>query len=225
MRYIDKVGIELEGGWNNAIDLNIIGDGSVNVRAEIIGELVSYPMTEEKVYDWVIKNHPPAVNATCGMHVHVSFTKILYYAKLMDPLFQGLLLERLTTWGKENKIRSSHPFWERVEGNNTFCRPNFWPERQYLKREKHGERYTMLNYTWARYRTIECRILPAFKNPNISVSAIKCVLDSFKEFLKLVNKRRETEKKLVLEENNSEVVFEDTLKISSEYLKPVLYTI
>lgn len=183
-RYVHKVGVELEGGWNDPLDFSLDHDGSVMVRAEYNGEIPSPPLAPRAVPAWMYEHYPDAVNATCGMHVHVSVRHQWHYARLMDPEFKDFLKASLTAWGKTLKIRPDHPFWSRLRGENHYCKDEFYPELQVQHKEKGGERYTMLNYTWARYRTVECRVLPAFAAAVIGVSAVGAVVDTFETYLR-----------------------------------------
>jgi len=182
--FINKVGIELEGGWHQLKDtLHIVHDGSVNIEAPYTGEVVSKPLAPHKIEEWLYFAYPDVLNETCGLHVHVSVKKPLYYAHLMELEFQTYLLEALLKWGHKTKIRKDHPFWKRMKGENTYASFNFWPERQWNKKEHHGERYTALNYTWARFKTVECRVLPGFKQKETALEAIFTVIDAFESFL------------------------------------------
>lgn len=235
--YVNKVGIELEGGWEDP-PAELQGDGSVNVRAKLVGEIPSPPLLPEEVEAWTLKHYPNAVNETCGLHVHVSLKNTLFYARLMEQKFQDYALEELKRWGKnvvietasgiKQGIRDSHPFWSRLRGENTYCKLNFWPENQLLKKEHHGERYTAFNYTWARFQTIECRLLPAFYNPKTAVSAVMNLVNIYEDFLRERCKERESSAKVEIDLNNQKVNLGDTLielEIPDNKLKAVLQEI
>lgn len=184
-RYVDYVGIELEGGWSQARrPIKLDYDGSVNVQADWVGELPSPKLRPNEIEKWMTDNYPTSVNQTCGMHVHVSVKSRAHYIRLMDPTFQKFVLDALHNWGKSAKIIREHPFWSRLAGKNRFCQLLFQPEKQIMATGKSGDRYTALNYTWARYRTVECRILSAFKMPTVGINAVLTVVNAFEEFLR-----------------------------------------
>lgn len=187
-RYVNRVGIELEGGWNDPLEFALDHDGSVNVAATHNGEIPSPPLKPRDIPKWMLEHYPDAVNATCGMHVHVSVNHQWHYARLMEREFLAHVKNYLTKWGTELAIRKTHPFWSRLAGHNHYCRDEFRPESQISHRDKGGERYTMLNYTWNRYRTVECRVLPGFAAPEIGISAVYAVVDAFEAYLRLVCK-------------------------------------
>lgn len=183
-RYVNRVGIELEGGWNDPLEFALDHDGSVNVDATHNGEVPSPPLRPKEIPKWMLEHYPDAVNQTCGMHVHVSVNHQWHYARLMEKDFLQHIKESLKTWGKALAIRKNHPFWSRLNGENQYCRDEFHPEAQIQHRDKGGERYTMLNYTWNRYRTVECRVLPGFAAPEIGISAVYAVVDAFESYLR-----------------------------------------
>ena len=183
-RYVNKVGVELEGGWNGDKDFQLEHDGSVHVDADYVGEAPSPPLAPRAVPAWMKEHYPDAVNVTCGMHVHVSVKHQWHYARLMEPEFLAYVKNALQTWGEQLFIREEHPFWDRLKGRNDYCKDEFVPELQVKHKEKGGNRYTMLNYTWARYRTVECRVLPAFAACEIAISAVFAVVDTFEAYLR-----------------------------------------
>lgn len=183
-RYVNRVGIELEGGWNDPVDFVLEHDGSVMVDATYNGEMPSPPLPPRDISKWMKEHYPDAVNASCGMHVHVSVKHQSHYSRLMEKEFRDFMKSSLKVWGEKLSIRSDHPFWSRLRGENSFCKDEFYPELQVQHREKGPERYTMLNYTWARYGTVECRVLPGFSAAVIGISAVYAVVDTFEAYLR-----------------------------------------
>lgn len=216
--FIDKIGVELEGGWNKIPpDVNEIGhDGSVMVIAKHVGEIASPPGKPKEILSWVLRNHPTAVNQTCGMHVHVSFRRILDYSRLADrDTSRKFLIRRLRQWGNKNKfgtVRPEHPFWDRLKGENRYCKAGWNPEEQISADSRVEERYQQMNFCWGLHRTMEVRVLPAFKIPEVSVDAIKCVLKAVEDYLRLMSKGRR-ERLVVSEMDDSstgEMLVEDS---------------
>ena len=186
-KYVDKVGVELEGGWDDERELE--HDGSVDVQARYTGELPSPPCKPAALIPWMGANYPDAVNATCGMHVHVSLRCVSQYAKLMEYDFHEYLKRELLAWGKRAKIIKNHPFWSRLAGENHYCQDVHRPEAQFLQTDKYSSRYAMINYTWARYGTIEIRVLPAFKLCRVAQAAVLALLDIFESYLDVQPKK------------------------------------
>lgn len=193
---VRKVGIELEGGWIDVPpDVNkIIGDGSVFQRGQMIpkipdgkklrgmGELPSDPMEPAEVFDWIQENYPQVVDNTCGLHIHMSFTHRMHYQQLMIPEFQATILAEVKKWATHEKLPDTHTLWERLAGNSPYCKHDFWPdlqaevhEKDYDKRRR-GNRYTVLNYCYGRYKTLECRLLPMFATADQAVRAVKQII-------------------------------------------------
>lgn len=182
---VSMVGVELEGGWTElppgvpALE----PDGSVFHRkaptgAKHIGELPIGPALPAAIGLLMAKNYPHKINATCGLHVHVSFESLFYYALLMVPEYQETVCEYLTRWAKENKLKETHAIWARLRGESEFCRKEFWPDLQASTKRKnfdhaaHGHRYTVIHYC-GRYNTIECRVLPMMNTPQLAISAVQ----------------------------------------------------
>lgn len=186
---IDKVGIELEGGWNRRpANATFHHDGSVtglHGQATTIGEMVSAPMASwETVTEWMIDSYPVAHNASCGMHVHVSFKLRRDYARLMTPEFFEYFGNRMKAWGERVKLPASHLFWTRLNGFNGFCKKQFNADVQAAQRGKSGCRYTQLNYAFLFHGTIECRLFPVFKKANIAISAIQELCAIYEDWLR-----------------------------------------
>src|SRR3990167_6836010 len=78
--YIKRMGVELEGAWGGTsgvppfADADILHDGSVEGKDgfQHYGEIPSKPLVLRKLLAWVKTHYPHGVNASMGMHVHVS---------------------------------------------------------------------------------------------------------------------------------------------------------
>ena len=190
-RRIDRVGIELEGGWNDRPH-GLKGDASVSVTAEYVGEVVSAPIPPNRAHDWVMEHYPHHVNSTCGIHVHFSTRSKLDYALLMETdrendsdsvdyvPFQKYLIESLQRWGQRMHIAQSSPFWSRLSGNNQYCKLGGYPEGQFFE---NTSRYHVTNYCYSRHGTVEIRVLPAFKHARFAASAIDWTIRSVERYL------------------------------------------
>lgn len=134
-----------------------------------VGELPSPVLTLTEWETWMRKFYPHAVNSTCGMHVHMSFKHALMYQRLMVESYPATVVEEFHKWALAKKIETtSHPIWERLLGMSEFTAHSFWPDSQVKQRQKEydhhatGNRYSVINYCYGRFQTLECRLLPMF---------------------------------------------------------------
>lgn len=142
---INLVGIELEGGWDRAVDNHHVErDGSVvfedpnntevldrNGRrvivprpvpipfpAHAIGEIVSRAMPVGSVEEWIRKAYPQHVNNTCGLHVHMSFHTKLNYSRLMLPDYMNMMVDELKRFADAEKLPTDHMLRNRLDPNH-----------------------------------------------------------------------------------------------------------
>ena len=242
---IGKVGIELEGGWDNPIDddtgdYDIHTDSSVRFPVRIpirrrrrdpdtgefteppivqipydgpthgTGEIASPPLDVTNTETFVRKAHPQHINDTCGLHVHMSFTSQLNYSRLMSAEFTRVMVKALTDWGTtENIPDSNHSFWHRIgRPDHAHCAHVYCGDKQvslrrknYQSRGSDSSRYTALNYCHGIHRTVECRLLPMFSDPEQSIRAIHCVIDTTNKYLSKITQREKKEKVTVRTRN------------------------
>jgi hypothetical protein len=169
---IAKMGVELEGGWETKPDARMVGDGSVSVSANYVGELPSPPFEDPVALTaWMRKNYPTKTNQSCGMHVHVSFKNRKDYLRFMSKEAFDHIHDELEKWGKRANIKNEH-FWARLRGDNTYCKLFYSPMKQVKHVDKGPARYSMLNYCYGRYGTMELRVLPLFKEVDVGVAAV-----------------------------------------------------
>lgn len=216
-KYIDRIGVELEGGWDDEPS-GMKHDGSVRVQASFVGEIAGPPKKFGDGLRWVYDHNPPYVNETCGMHVHMSFKRPLDYARLADSE-QSLdyVNKKLIEWGKNTmmgRIRPKHPFWARLTGENQYCRKNWHPEVQMNANGRSGQRYSMFNFCYGEHKTLEVRTLPAFSDPIVAVDAIYNLVRSIETYLQTVPKERE--KRLVYEIDASETVMNGRFELHGD---------
>lgn len=185
LKYINLIGVELEGGWSSSNGRTIVPDGSVRVMsAPYKGEVQSKPSTLENLEGFVFQHAPPFIDNSCGLHVHVSFKdKVGSFLALMDDSFWQLFQKRMFEWGKKEKLPENHQFWSRLRGDNRFCKKMFQPSNQINLMQKSETRYTQLNYCYAMHGTIECRLFPAFSEPAKIMSAVYALVSCYEEFL------------------------------------------
>lgn len=208
---VQKVGVELEGGWTKLPTLHkrykIEGDGSVFSDGAINshpkwsssvkkGELAIGPFQPGQVATSLKRYYPDLVDKTCGMHVHMSFTRTYEYALLTDsPVYQETVLHYLLKWANTQGFPLSHHIWDRLKGKNRYCAKEFWPYAQMVKTSKdYGtqteHRYTAISYQWNRYRTVECRALPMMETALQATSAVKEVIKITNAYLTVTDKGR-----------------------------------
>jgi hypothetical protein len=168
------------------------------------GEIPSPIMPPKELESWMRKHYPQVVNETCGLHVHMSFDNALHYQRLMVPSFQETLFHYVTLWAKNEGLPAAHPLWPRLRGESRYCRHDFWPDLQVIQREKshdqnrHGHRYTALNFCHGTHGTLECRLLPMFDTPDQGIRAVQLVLDVTNAFLSRYKQREERVRTIVV---------------------------
>jgi hypothetical protein len=123
--------------------------------------------------DWLGKHWPNAeppnrTNHTCGFHIHVSFHSHKAYTLLTSKIFLYELRQLILAQGIKEKLPRKHPFWNRVNGGNTFCHLDFNAPKQMEVASKDGGirrvRYGWLNFASALHGTMEFRALPTFRD-------------------------------------------------------------
>ena len=203
---INRVGVELEGGWERDNDYRdeIKGDCSVEVNNHreydeddfdedrdyddtyINGEIVSPPISKwDELATFMADRYPDMVNSTCGLHVHISTNTVGQYQALATERFYDFMKFSLRTWGKKAKIRSEHNFWKRLSGSNHYCEDFFDPDSQMFNRYKTENRYCIVNYCYDLHGTMEVRVLPMFKQPKVSIAAVNNILWTVNKYLSL----------------------------------------
>lgn len=181
--FLRYVGVELEGGWDSP-PRNLGRDGSVIGVEGTPGEMASPKLYPFDWRSWVQSYYPTSVNDTCGLHVHVSFYNKVSYARIMDFEFYQFFLWYMTAWGERQKVPKSDAFWTRLAGHNHYCSRVHRPMQQVTDRGKGGRRYTQLNYCWSLHGTVECRLLPGFRDIQRGLAGIEAVLNSYELYLR-----------------------------------------
>lgn len=202
---INLVGVELEGGWNKLPgEYHIQRDGSVRFGAagddlakialiKHVGEIPLPPLSTKEFPSVMKLYYPSYVNATCGMHVHLSTNKAFAYQRLMvnKPYsYPGTIVEYMTRWAKrEAGLNKAHPIWARLAGKNEYCQHVFHADEQTKTSSKDfdhhrpGHRYTVISYCWGRYKTLECRLLPMMDTAEQGVRAVQEIVNITNAFL------------------------------------------
>lgn len=209
---VHRVGIELEGGWAKvAPGINIVRDGSVRfnedtiygLKLRYVGELASPPLEVKtpsnewspEFLSFMRTNYPLTHNDTCGMHVHLSFTSCFAYQRLMVPSYPGTIVAYMSKWAAQQGLPLTHPIWDRLANKSRYCQHLFYADDQSRSRGKdydqhrEGHRYTLINYCWSRYQTLECRLLPMMGTVDLAISAIQEIVTITNAFLRATAKR------------------------------------
>jgi hypothetical protein len=195
---VTGVGIELEGAWDKLPKgmTDITRDGSLDVwrhppTAMHKGEIPS-PVLKvgDQVKDWLTTFYPTYSNhERCGMHVHLSVADNFRYQQLMSPEYMDTALFYLTEWAKDEGFGLTHWIWRRLNGEIEYCKKVFDADAQVRARAKdfdhhrEGNRYTAMNYPWARFRTVECRVLPMMNDAEQANRAVSKLIDITNKFL------------------------------------------
>lgn len=205
---VDKVGIELEGAWPMPFPnmLKFVPDNSVfHIAGRVVipkpllaveqnvkwvsGEVPSPPLEPSAINSWLKKAWPICQDATCGLHVHMSFVNAKHYELLTKIDYQDTILHYLGEWAKYEEEKKAgtfppdHHIWGRLAGLNEFCQTQFWPEKQILKtrkiyeRHEAGHRYTAVNFCFGMHRTVEIRVLPMFGSVELGMRAVRATID------------------------------------------------
>ena len=100
-------------------------------------------------------------------------------------------------WGQRHcSSRSSEDrsFWARFKGNNDFCVREHYPISQIKGQD---DKYTRLNFcSWREHRTLECRLFPAFKTVDKSISGTAFFIRLVDNYLRTMKPNDYTKKYL-----------------------------
>lgn len=218
---IHRIGIELEGGWDKLPRgvSGLVGDSSVQfgelLRPAYIGELPSPPLDIKTWPSWLRDNYAPHSNATCGMHVHMQPLTALTYQRLMDPRYPATIVAAFKAWAKKEGFPEDHHFWPRLAGKSRYCQHKFYADEQISKKEKQfnqeqfGNRYTVIHYAYARFGTVECRLLPMMADVAQATRAIQELLDVTNAFL-LATAKKEPRVGIQVQVDRADITREET---------------
>ena len=239
--YVKYVGYEIEGGFSNisqdcecdteenGCDCNgydntyFKEDNSVIVNHYTEGEIASARFRFDRLDnmdDFSKQNFPDKVNDTCGHHVHVSFNNDLAYSRTMDKSFiisfkkavmQFYTFEPILYDDKELYSR----FLRRLKGRE-YCHDFFSPNAQaninwHSFDGNDQGRYTMINYAYSKFNTIECRVFPAENTYEQLIKVNHFFIDFTNNFLSNCKKERANFNRINI--NDSEKNIEETLTL------------
>ena len=197
MKYVRKIGVELEGGWDENPPVGRpVPDESIQLKgAPVIGEVQSPPGVLEEIEEFVIANCPEYIDTSCGLHIHVSLNSTSQYLALTDVQFHNFVKERTRRWADSKNYKPTHRIFKRLNGENKHCKDVFNPEDQIKCTTKEQARQNEVRRTHLNYcyniqnddgtprRTIENRIFPAFNNPEEIMEAVRLYVECVEEYL------------------------------------------
>ena len=193
-----KIGIEVEGFWR-ADDWQSVkeaaaqwhmggcGDGSLNcddIDADVTAhEFQTRPGSLGEAISQLVAVYPHYTNASAGMHVHVSFQPADVTALTCTEFFE-FFAARWEAWGRTNGVKGE--FWKRLRGENQYCRKpdvaQMWP--RHIGNAADMGRYNQLNFSaYSEHRTVECRLLPMFRDARLGVLAIEELIAIYEDWL------------------------------------------
>lgn len=196
-RFLDKIGIEIEGRWKNFDDVADVAS-ELGANGSPDGSIRSHPMGGDYTnYEWktkpgflsaalnqLVKLYPDSTGADCGMHVHMSFMDRTVHCQLMTDEFYAYYLARWRAWGQAQGFHPWHHFWSRLNGLNSYCKQN--PPKMNEIRNPFGDvdRYVHLNFgSWGAHKTLECRMLPMFSQSRHAVLAVTELVNIVNDYL------------------------------------------
>lgn len=190
-KYIQSVGLELEGGWNKSID-NLQIDYSLKkdqfISSRSVGEIVSSPFyVKQEMLNFISDNWPTETPRCCGYHIHIRFNHINAYSKCMELPFYEAFLNAMEKWGNDYPCTNDF-FWNRLRDQERFCKRAFRAEQQAACKTKDEARNddlrcTQLNYCFGLHGTLENRLFPMFICSETAQHATIFYLDFVDNFL------------------------------------------
>lgn len=190
MKYVQAIGLEVEGGWFSVEDkprnlCKWYEDASVrNIRRTqnrreivFIGEAASVPLTSlNDVKGWISTFWPDRKNESCGFHIHTSFKPDIY-KHLVEEKFYVEFFHQMQKIGE--KLDLCKEYFSRLNGENHHCQKIFKGFQQIEATNKTNNRYTQLNYCFSLHGTLEnrlpCAMLPVEKAYRYTEEYIKFV--------------------------------------------------
>lgn len=158
------------------------------------GELVSPPLNKIELEGWIREFYPWKTNSTCGAHQHISTTKMKYMAILMNKRFHAYLVRRLYRWGRNAGVRENSDLFKRLKGEVQWCINKYEALNQIHSTGRTPDRYRTINYSWnirsgddengKKRKTMEIRVLPAFRMVDLTVKAEIEVMNIVEKFVR-----------------------------------------
>lgn len=191
-----KIGVEVEGWWRDlraakeaASNWHMTGDHDGSLAECDDGESYEFrtrPGSLWEAISQVLAVYPDYTHRSAGMHVHVSFATAMDISCFASPEFLEYYKARWKAWGTAKQIDKGAAFWYRLNGGNTdYCADNRL-DRMTSYHLRNGSRYQQLNFTsFARHGTIECRMLPLFRDARLAIAALEELISIYENFLEV----------------------------------------
>src|SRR5690348_1841470 len=93
-----------------------------------VGEIAIGPIQPAQLACTMKKYYPSMMDASCGLHVHMSFDTLRYYSLLMTPEYQETIVEYLRKWAVSEGFPNGHLIYERLKGQSVYCQKKYWPD-------------------------------------------------------------------------------------------------
>ncbi|MFU1780236.1 amidoligase family protein [Haloarcula japonica] len=206
--WIDKLGVEIECGIDDTLpksqkqvpgfsfehDGSIRTDKSQSQKAEYVSNRIEYPDEIERLPGKVrqVYGNITEINASMGLHIHVSLNKDLYYYRLASLKFHDWFISRVKDselWEKCPRLRKRvrnrdyHPYHsDRKYG--FFCRPITDNSTIDTQLDSYGRKYRRITYMKHKYGTVEFRLFPAMESPEKVIDAVNLVTTSINSYLR-----------------------------------------
>jgi hypothetical protein len=222
MKYVNKIGYEVEGLWSNnyhylaeKIGGDFIEDGSVNFDYEerMAGMEMEYRSNPRKTIKDIerdlkeIAHYFISGNETCGFHVHLSCKRRSIVSLLASWKFIKYFLK---------EIKKLYPEMYKKRAENSYCRTSKVNKEQVICYffTGDGDRYRAVNLlSYRKHRTIEFRLFDMMEVKNCIkyIKSTKEIVEHFIEDELKKNKKIEA----IVKSNNDEVkkVFEIKEKV------------
>lgn len=178
-----KLGIEIEGFWRDveaarrlADERGMSGNSDGSLSCDVgnmeAWEFQTVPGSLGEAISQLTALYPDGTNNSAGMHVHLSFTDVISATALYSLEFMEFFTARWREWGTRIGLPEGHQFWHRLAGRNQYCQVN--SESDFNRPVGQGNRYRLVNFTsWDEHSTVECRLLPMFRDLRVAISAME----------------------------------------------------
>jgi hypothetical protein len=192
IRFYDRIGVEIEGRFADRHETErearragcgACSDGSIRVgmtACEAL-EIQTKPGSVTEALRQVAAFYPDESDASCGMHVHVSFHDMCSISQLATDEFAAYFKRRWQEWGTAQGLAPNSQFFRRLNGQNEYCVPN---DEQDMADPWNADRYLQLNFlAWNEHKTVECRLLPMFRDARLAYAAIVELVSIYEDWL------------------------------------------
>lgn len=206
--WINRIGVEIEcavdttlsksrkqvPGFSYEYDGSIRTEQSDSEKVEYVSNQIEYPEgiedlanNVERIYDNISE-----MNASMGLHIHVSLNKDIHYFRLASLNFHNWFIDRLKDselWDECPRLRqrvrnrNTHPY-HRDRRYGFFCKPLTDNSTIDSQLSSHREKYRRITYMKHKYGTVEFRLFPAMQKPEHVIEAVDFVTTAINAYLR-----------------------------------------